>query len=69
MTVLITDTNLLYDIFHINPSVPDAHYSELWDKLAPLQNKLLEDKCRAGTLRYFFICSIIKNYFAQFLSN
>ena len=26
----------------INPLVPDAHYSERRDKLASLQNKLLE---------------------------
>ena len=27
----------------INPLVPDTHYSERRDKLASLQNKLLED--------------------------
>ena len=27
----------------INPLVPDAHYSERWDRLASLQNRLLED--------------------------
>ena len=27
----------------MNPSVPDAHYSERRDKLASLQNELLEE--------------------------
>ena len=29
------------DLF--NPLVPDAHYNEHWDKLASLQNELLEN--------------------------
>ena len=37
----------------INPLVPDAHYSERWDKLASLQNKLLKDS--DDQLAYFHI--------------
>ena len=37
------DTHTQKGVLYFNPLVPDAHYSERQDKLASLQNKLLED--------------------------
>ena len=40
----VTNYYFLYKL--VNPLVPDAHFSERRDKLASLQNKLLEDNRR-----------------------